>query len=85
MSDRSKAINAVLPNQLEISVLEVFKKLTESGWIVKLPEFLQILDFVGIDFVRTSPRDHNQELRKFIKKFAEEIGIRSNDMHKIIG
>lgn len=85
MSDRSKAINAVLPNQLEISVLEVFKKLTESGWIVKLPEFIQILDFVGIDFVRTSPRDHNQEVRKFIKKFAEEIGIHSNDMHKIIG
>lgn len=48
IKDRSKGIDAVLPTKFEIQILEVFKKLTESGWIVKKTEFNQILDFVGI-------------------------------------
>jgi hypothetical protein len=39
MTQRTESIYSVLPQQLEISFLEVFKKLTESGWIVKLAEF----------------------------------------------
>ena len=46
--DRSKGIDAKLPSRKEIQVLEVFKKLTESGWIVRRAEFKQILDFVGL-------------------------------------
>ena len=38
----------MLPTREEIQILEVFKKLTESGWVVKRAEFKQILDFVGI-------------------------------------
>ncbi len=37
--DRSKGIDAELPTKEEIQVLEVFKKLTESGWVVKKAEF----------------------------------------------
>lgn len=75
LSQRSRGVIPILPNQLEISILEVFKKLTESGWIVKLAEFKQILDFVGIDFVNTDIREQNKDLKNFIRKFAEEIGI----------
>lgn len=46
---RQKGVDNVLPTKEEIQILEVFKKLTESGWLVKKVEFSQILDFVGID------------------------------------
>lgn len=42
---------------------------------MKLAEFKQILDFVGIDFVNTDIREQNKDLKNFIRKFAEEIGI----------
>ena len=67
-------------------MLEVFKKLTESGWVVKLAEFKQILEFCKIDFANTHHREHNKSLKKFVEKFAEEIGIESkNEMAQLIG
>jgi hypothetical protein len=84
LSQRSKGVTPVLPAKQEISVLEVFKKLTESGWIVKLPEFKQILDFVGIDFLR-SPRAQDSHLKRFLWQFAEEIGINEADKESLLG
>jgi hypothetical protein len=46
--DRNSGKEPYLPQPKEIALLEVFKKLTESGWIVKLEEFKQILGFVEI-------------------------------------
>ena len=39
---RARSVRVVqpeLPSSSEIAILEVFKKLVESGWIVKQPEF----------------------------------------------
>ena len=86
LQKRSMGISAVLPQQQEIALLEVFKKLTESGWIIKLNEFKQILQFVGVDFVRTPYRHHNKELKMFVQRFAEEIGIESKpELEQLIG
>lgn len=39
IKNRSKGIDSQLPAKNEIQILEVYKKLTESGWIVKTAEF----------------------------------------------
>jgi len=49
-------------------VLEVFKKLTESGWIVRKAEFKQILDFVGIS---VEDFEASEQLSKYIKLFSK--------------
>lgn len=85
LSKRHKKENE-LPQDKEIAMLEVFKKLTESGWIVKLPEFKQILEFCQIDFVNTPHREHNKLLKKFVEQFAQEIGIEAkNEIEQLIG
>jgi hypothetical protein len=43
----------------------VFKKLTESGWLVKLAEFKQILEFVGVDLINSEQRN-DKVLKKFV-------------------
>jgi len=62
-------------------VLEVFKKLTESGWIVRCTEFKQILDFVGIS---AADFDENTQLTKYIKVFARELGLTVQEICEIL-
>ena len=45
---KDRTTKKIMPSQAELQILEVFKKLTESGWIVKLPEIRQIISFVGL-------------------------------------
>ena len=40
----------VIPSEKEIKFLEIFKKLTESGWIIQLPEVKQIMSFLGVTY-----------------------------------
>jgi hypothetical protein len=62
-------------------VLEVFKKLTESGWIVKKTEFKQIMDFVGIG---ANDFEENKQLQNYIKQFSREIGLSAADISEIM-
>ena len=48
IKNRKEFGSVVIPTQHEIQFIEVFKKLTESGWIIKLPEVKQIIKFLGI-------------------------------------
>jgi hypothetical protein len=56
-------------------MLEVFKKLTESGWIVKGPEFKQIIDFVEIT---VSQLVQDPSLKDFIAEFMKHLGCSEN-------
>jgi len=62
----------VLPGPKEIQILEVFKKLTESGWIVKKSEVKQIINFVGItvEEVRNNP-----DMTEFLNTWLRALGI----------
>lgn len=81
IKDRSKGIDALLPTKSEIQVLEVFKKLTESGWIVRKAEFKQILDFVGIS---VEDFEASEQLSKYIKMFSKQIGLSVAEICEIL-
>lgn len=85
LTQRTENVDQILPQQLEISILEVFKKLTESGWLVKLAEFRQILEFVGVDFINNAVQKNDKVLKNFVQRFCEEIGISNDDIVFIIG
>ena len=70
---RSEGIAAVLPSREEISFLEVFHTLIQSGWIVTLTEFKQILEFIDVSEVTV-------DFRKFLDKFCDELGFSEESM-----
>ena len=61
-----------LPSPIEIQLLEVLKKLTESGWIVGKAEIKQIIDFVGVGVKDVR---HDPKLRDFLKYFLKQLSI----------
>ena len=48
IKNRARGSKKITPSIQEIQILEVYKKLTESGWIVKESEVKQTLQFLGI-------------------------------------
>jgi hypothetical protein len=63
---------AVQPLHEEIHFLEVFKKLTECGWVVNLPEFRQIIEYLGI---RGAELHLNLQLSEYFMAFLAKIGV----------
>lgn len=61
-----------LPSPIEVQLLEVFKKLTESGWIIGKAEFKQITDFVGVTRECLAT---DRLLVDFIRNFLKCLGL----------
>ena len=82
--------NQVLPHPSELQALEVFSKLVQAGWIVKKPEFLQILTFCGLDFHNSAIEKEVGELswiglKEFFKRFAREVGCTEREIETELG
>jgi len=71
----------VLPGSKEIQILEVFKKLTESGWIVQKAEVKQIINFVGITVEDVK---NNPDMTEFLNTWLKALGI-SQQMDYFLG
>lgn len=71
IKNRTVASKRVQPSIQEIQILEVYKKLTESGWIVKESEIKQTLQFLDIN---REDVESDKQLSTFILKLLEVIG-----------
>lgn len=71
----------VMPAQNEIKILEVFKKLVESGWIVRQPEVMKMFNLAGITsgIVRTQ-----KGLDRFLKKFIAAAGMNNDEFSEFL-
>lgn len=58
----------VMPGQNEIQIIEVFKKLVESGWIVREPEVLKVFQLAGITAIQVK---RQKGLRSFLEFFIK--------------
>ena len=38
----------IRPSKDDLVILEVLKKIVESGWIIAIPEIKQVVEFLGI-------------------------------------
>ena len=63
-------------------MLEVFKKLTESGWIVQGSEVRQIIQFIGIS---TAMVEGNRHLRHFLSEWLHALGLKQEIEHFLEG
>ena len=62
----------IAPQTEEIQILEVFKKLSESGWTVDLTELKQIIRFVGVD---PHALNTNFQLQDYLKAFCRALSL----------
>jgi hypothetical protein len=62
----------IRPSKFDIMMLEVLKKIVESGWIISTPEMKQVIEFLGVD---SGIFKENQSNRHFLEKTLDEFGL----------
>ena len=65
----------IRPSKDDLMILEVLKKIVESGWIIAIPEIKQVVEFLGIK--RESIQgNQNYHYRIFLEKIFKEFNIK---------
>jgi hypothetical protein len=64
------------PSKLDIQLIEVLKKIVESGWIIQKSEMKQIFEFVQIESSMVLGKD-NYQFKKFLNLIIKEFGVKA--------
>ena len=64
----------------------MFHALLQSGWIIQKTEFMQILEFLGIDLSLRAYEYHGVkgQVKRFVKTFCEELDFSVEDTNEIL-
>ena len=66
----------IMPVRDDIKILEILKKIVESGWILGKSEFKQVLNFLNIKGRETITGKDNFLLRSYIEKIIAEFRVK---------
>ena len=66
----------IMPVRDDIKILEILKKIVESGWILGKSEFKQVLNFLNIKGRETITGKDCTLLRSYIEKIIVEFRVK---------